>query len=97
MNNKKKVIKPRREFTRRQLAHWQQRRRRERIIRSVFISVIVAVVGVIGAGGARPHLPPHPSRRQGRGTVPFRRPFLARMLPMLPSEEWGTDLGKDKG
>ena len=35
---------------------------------------------------------PRPSRCQNRGTVPFRRPFHARVLPMLPSDGWGTDL-----
>lgn len=46
---KKKKEKPRREFTRRQLSHWQQQKRRQRIILGLGILVIVAVLGVIGA------------------------------------------------
>jgi len=47
---KKKVEKPRREVTKRQLSHWQQQKKRKRIILGLGILVIVAVLGVMGAG-----------------------------------------------
>ncbi|GAG36553.1 unnamed protein product, partial [marine sediment metagenome] len=47
---KKKVEKPRREVTRRQLSRWQQQKRRQRIILIVGISIIVAVLAVVGVG-----------------------------------------------
>jgi len=47
---KKKIEKPRREVTRRQLSHWQQQKRRQRIILGVGIFAVAAVLGVMGAG-----------------------------------------------
>lgn len=47
---KKKVEKPRREFTKRQLSHWQQQKRRQRIIAISGISIIAVVIVLIGAG-----------------------------------------------
>jgi hypothetical protein len=47
---KKKVEKPQREFTRRQLTRWQQQKRRQRIIFGSAILIVVAVLAVIGAG-----------------------------------------------
>ena len=47
---KKKGEKPRREVTRRQLSQWQKQKKRERIILGVGISIIVAVLGIVGAG-----------------------------------------------
>ncbi len=47
---KKKVERPKREVTRRQLSHWQQQRKRQRIIVGLGILIIVAVLGVMGAG-----------------------------------------------
>ena len=47
---KKKVEKPRREFTRRQLSHWQQQKRRQRIIAISGISIIAVVIVLVGAG-----------------------------------------------
>jgi len=47
---KGKIEKPKREYTRRQLSRWQQQRRRQRIIRGIGISIIVAVVGIVGVG-----------------------------------------------
>jgi len=46
--NKKQ--KPRREFTKRQLSQWQRQKRRQRLILILGISIIVAVLGVVGAG-----------------------------------------------
>ena len=47
---KKKIEKPKREFTRRQRSQWQQQKRRQRIVFGVGISIIVTVLGILGAG-----------------------------------------------
>jgi len=46
----KKVEKPRHEMTKRQLSRWQQQKRRQRLILSAGIAVIIAVLAVFGAG-----------------------------------------------
>jgi parvulin-like peptidyl-prolyl isomerase len=48
--SKKKVEKPRREFTRHQLTRWQQQKRRQRIIFGSAMAVIVAVLAIVGVG-----------------------------------------------
>jgi len=47
---KKKVEKPRREVTRRQLSHWQRQKKRRRIILGLGTFVVAAVLGIVGAG-----------------------------------------------
>jgi len=47
---KKKIEKPKRKLTRRQLSHWQKQKRRQRFILGLGISVIIAVVGIVSAG-----------------------------------------------
>ena len=47
---KKKVEKPRREVTKRQLSRWQRQKKRQRIILGSGILIIFAVLGVISAG-----------------------------------------------
>ncbi|MDH5696386.1 MAG: peptidylprolyl isomerase [Dehalococcoidia bacterium] len=47
---KKKVEKPKREVTKRQLSRWQQQKKRQRIILGSGIAVIVIVLGIVGAG-----------------------------------------------
>ncbi len=47
---KKKVEKPRREVTRRQLSHWQQQKKRQRIIIGFGIFIVATVLGIMGAG-----------------------------------------------
>lgn len=47
---KKKAEKPKQELTKRQLSRWQQQKRRQRFILSSGISVIVAVLAVVGIG-----------------------------------------------
>jgi len=47
---KKKVEKPKRELTKRQLSRWQQQKRRQRFILAAGISIIVAVLGIVGGG-----------------------------------------------
>jgi len=47
---KKKLEKPKREATKRQLSHWQQQKKRQRIIRGLGIFIITAVLGIMGVG-----------------------------------------------
>jgi len=47
---KKKVEKPKREVTKRQLSRWQRQKKRQRIIFGSGILIILAVLGVIGSG-----------------------------------------------
>jgi len=47
---KKKADKPKREVTRRQLSHWQQQKRRQRIITGLGIFIVTIVVVVTGVG-----------------------------------------------
>ncbi len=47
---KKKIEKPKREVTRRQLSRWQLQKRRQRILLGSGILIICAVIGLIGAG-----------------------------------------------
>ncbi|MBI4285545.1 MAG: peptidylprolyl isomerase [Chloroflexi bacterium] len=47
---KKNLGKPRRELTRRQRSHWEQQKRRQLIILAIGIFIVVAAMGVAGAG-----------------------------------------------
>jgi len=47
---KKKVEKPKRELTKRQLSRWQQQERRRRFIFTIGMSIVVVVLGIIGVG-----------------------------------------------
>ncbi|HEX74221.1 MAG TPA: hypothetical protein G4N93_03640 [Dehalococcoidia bacterium] len=47
---KKRVEKPHREVTKRQLSQWQRQKRRQRIILGAGIFIIVAVLGILGFG-----------------------------------------------
>ncbi len=47
---KKKIEKPRREVTKRQLSHWQRQKKRQRIIRGLGIFIVATVLGIMGAG-----------------------------------------------
>jgi len=47
---KKKVEKPRREPTKRQLSRWQQQKRRQRFIFTIGMAIIVVVLGLLGTG-----------------------------------------------
>jgi len=47
---KKRVEKPKREFTKRQLSQWQRQKKRQRLVFSVGIFIIAVVLAVIGAG-----------------------------------------------
>ena len=46
----KKTEKPKREVTKRQRSQWQRQRRRQRIILGLGIFIVVAVLGIVGAG-----------------------------------------------
>ncbi len=50
MTKKRQIEQPKREVPRRQLSRWQQQKRRERIIRGIGISIIAAVLGIVGVG-----------------------------------------------
>jgi len=47
---KKKVEKPKREFTKRQLSQWQRQKKRQRLVFSVGVFIVAVVLVVIGAG-----------------------------------------------
>ena len=47
---RKNRVKPQREVTKRQLSRWQQQRNRQRIIFSLGIFIIVAVLAIVGTG-----------------------------------------------
>ncbi|MBA7470473.1 Chaperone SurA [subsurface metagenome] len=47
---KKKAEKPKREVTKRQLSHWQQQKRRRRIILGLGIFIVATVLAIVGAG-----------------------------------------------
>jgi len=47
---KKKIERPKHKPTRRQLSHWQKQKRRQRFIIGIGISVIIAALGLVGAG-----------------------------------------------
>ena len=47
---KKKVGKPKRQVTKRQLSQWQRQKRRQRIILGVGASIIALVLGIVAAG-----------------------------------------------
>ncbi len=50
MAKKKKVEKPRPEFTKRQLSRWQQQKKRQRLIQGIGICIVVVVLGLVGVG-----------------------------------------------
>ena len=47
---KKKVEKPKREVTKRQLSHWQQQKKRQRIILGLGIFIVATVLVIVGVG-----------------------------------------------
>lgn len=50
MAKKKKIERPKRKPTKRQLSHWQKQKRRQRFIIGIGISVIIAALGLVGTG-----------------------------------------------
>ncbi len=55
---KKKIEKPKREVTKRQLSHWQQQKKRQRIILGLGIFIVATVLGIMGAGWYLSHYQP---------------------------------------
>jgi len=55
---KKKVEKPKREVTKRQLSHWQRQKKRQRITLGLGIFVVVVVLGIMIAGWYVSHYQP---------------------------------------
>ena len=47
---KKKIEKPKREVTKRQLSHWQQQKKRQRIIFGLGIFIVATVLVIVGVG-----------------------------------------------
>lgn len=47
---KKKVEKPKHEFTKRQLSQWQRQKKRQRLVFSIGVFIVAVVLAVIGAG-----------------------------------------------
>ncbi len=47
---KRKIEKPKREVTKRQLSHWQQQKKRQRIIRGLGIFIVATVLVIVGVG-----------------------------------------------
>ena len=58
---KKRIEKPKREFTRHQLSHWQRQKRRQHFILGIGISIIAVVLGIVGVGW---YLGEHQPRQQ---------------------------------
>ncbi|MFC1912808.1 peptidylprolyl isomerase [Chloroflexota bacterium] len=58
---KKRVEKPKREFSRHQLSHFQMQKRRQRFILGIGISIISVVLGIVGVGW---YLGEHQPRQQ---------------------------------
>ncbi len=83
---KKKVEKPEREVTKRQLSHWQQQRKRQRIILGVGIFVVVAVSGIMGAGWYISHYQPLHQVVISVNNTEFNMDYYIKML-----EYYGKD------
>lgn len=77
---KKKAGEPRRELTKRQLSRWQQQRRRQRIIFSVGIFIIVAVLGIIGGGWYLAEYQPRHQVVMRVNDVEFNMDYYVKML-----------------
>ena len=58
MAKKKKVEKPKREVTKRQLSHWEQQKKRRRLFLILGISVIAVAAGITGRGFYITHYQP---------------------------------------
>lgn len=77
---KKKIEKPRREVTRRQLSHWQQQKRRQRLIFTIGIVVVTFVLVTVGAGW---YLGEHQPRQQvviKVNETEFKMDYFVKML-----------------
>ncbi len=76
----KKVEKPKREVTKRQLSHWQQQKKRQRIILGLGIFVVVAVSGIMGAGWYINHYQPLHQVVVSVNNTEFNMDYYIKML-----------------
>lgn len=90
---KKKVEKPRREFTKRQLSRWQKEKRNQRIVFGVGIFIIAAALFVVGIGWyiAR-YQPMHETVIKVNG-VEFDMDYYVKMLEYYSGGQSQMDLG----
>lgn len=72
--------KPKREVTKRQLSHWQQQRRRQRLIFSLGTFIIVGVLVVIGVGWYVSHYQPRHQTVIKVNDVEFDMNYYIKML-----------------
>ncbi len=77
---KKKVEKPKREVTKRQLSHWQQQKKRQRIIRSLGILIVATVLGIMGAGWYIGYYQPLHQTVIGVNNTEFNMDYYIKML-----------------
>ncbi len=77
---KKKVEKPKREVTKRQLSHWQRQRRRQRIILGLGIFIVAAVLGIMGAGWYISHYQPRHQIVISVNDTKFNMDYYIKML-----------------
>lgn len=80
MAKKKKLEKPKREVTKRQLSQWEQQKKRRRLFLILGISVIAAVAGIMGRGWYIDHyLPMHETVIRVNNTE-FNMGYYIKML-----------------
>ena len=77
---KKRDEKPRREVTKRQLSHWQQQRKKQRIVLSVGTFIIASVLVVIGVGWYVSHYQPLHQTVIKVNDVEFNMDYYIKML-----------------
>ena len=77
---KKKVEKPKREVTKRQLSQWQRQRRRQRIILGLGIFIVAAVLGIMGAGWYISHYQPRHQIVISVNDTKFNMDYYIKML-----------------
>jgi len=77
---KKRDEKPKREITKRQLSHWQQQRKKQRLILSLGTFIVVSVLVVIGVGWYVSHYQPRHQTVIKVNDVEFDMDYYIKML-----------------
>ncbi len=77
---KKKVEKPKREVTKRQLSRWQQQKKRQRIILGLGIFIVATVLGIMGAGWYISHYQPRHQIVISVNDTKFNMDYYIKML-----------------
>jgi len=77
---KKRAEKPKREVTKRQLSHWQQQRKKQRLVLSVGTFIIASVLVVIGAGWYVSYYQPRHQTVIEVNDVEFNMNYYIKML-----------------